>query len=150
MSELIQEISLEGFQVVRSELFRRALRVSAPTATIWPNRISFSRSALAALNNCERVRFEINSAKRCLLVVPVTEMDRDNVRWTKDSKEPAVRMIECLAFTKQLYNSWGWFSELAYRATGRIVSYEKKVMLLFDFSNAESWKYKDKSQLQKK
>ena len=103
MSETIQEISREGFQVVSGEMFRRALRLSAPTATIWPNRISFSKAALAALNNCERVRFEVNAPKRCLLVVPVTEKDKDNVRWTKNSKEPAVRMIECLAFTKQLY-----------------------------------------------
>ena len=79
-----------------------------------------------------------------MLVVPVTEKDKDNVRWTKNSKDPAVRMIECVAFTSQLYESWHWENELAYRATGRIVSSDKKVMLLFDFSDAESWKYKEK------
>jgi len=144
MSEAIQEISRDGFQVVSGEMFRRAFRISAPTATIWPNRISFSKAALVALNNCERVRFEVNAAKRCMLVVPVTEKDKDNVRWTKNTKDPAVRMIECLAFTSQLYESWNWKNELAYRATGRIVSSDKKVMLLFDFSDAESWKYKEK------
>ena len=144
MSDAIQEISRDGFQIVSGEMFRRAFRIGAPTATIWPNRISFSKAALVALNNCERVRFEVNAATRCMLVVPVTEKDKDNVRWTKNSKEPAVRMIECLAFTKQLYESWDWKSEYAYRTTGRIVSSEKKVMLLFDFGNAESWKFKDK------
>lgn len=145
MSDAIQEISKDGFQVVSGEMFRRALRVSSPAATVWPNRISFSKAALVALNNCERVRFEINAAKRCMLVVPVTEKDKDNVRWTKNTKEPAVRMIECLAFTRQLYESWGWKGDLAYRATGRVVSADKKVMLLFDFSDAESWKYKEKA-----
>ena len=144
MNDTIQEISREGFQVVSGDMFRRALRVSAPTVTLWPNRISFSKAALVALNNCERVRFEVNASKRCMLVVPVTEKDKDNVRWTKNSKEPAVRMIECLAFTSQLYESWHWKNELAYRTTGRIVSADKKVMLLFDFNDAESWKYKDK------
>ena len=144
MNESIQEISRDGFQVVSGDMFRRAFRVSAPTATIWPNRISFSKAALVALNKCERVRFEVNASKRCMLVVPVTEKDKDNVRWTKNSKDPAVRMIECVAFTSQLYESWHWENELAYRATGRIVSSDKKVMLLFDFSDAESWKYKEK------
>ena len=145
MSEAIQEISRDGFQVVSGEMFRKSFRVSAPTATVWTNKISFSKATLVALNNCERVRFEVNAAKRCLLVVPVTEKDKDNVRWTKNSKEPAVRMIECLAFTKQLYDSWGWNSDLTYRTTGRIVSADKKVMMLFDFNNAESWKYKEKA-----
>jgi len=144
MNESIQEISRDGFKVVSGEMFRRSFRISAPTATIWPNRISFSKAALVALNNCERVRFEVNAAKRCMLVVPVTEKDKDNVRWLKNSKEPAVRMIECLAFTKQLYESWDWKTDVAYRTTGRIVSADKKVMLLFDFNDAESWKYKDK------
>ena len=141
----IQEISREGFQVVSGDLFRRAFRLSAPTATIWPNSLSFSKAALQALNMCERIRIEVNSAKRCILIVPVTEKDKDNVRWLKTGKEPQARKIECLAFTSQLYDTWNWKKELAYRATGRVVTADKKVMLLFDFSQAESWKFKEKA-----
>ncbi len=143
--EAIQEIDREGFQIVSGDLFRRPFRLSYPTVSIWPNRISFSKAALTALNNCERVRFEVNAAKRCMLVVPVTEKDKDNVRWLKGGAIPAVRMIDCFGFTRKLYDSWGWTQEYAYRTTGRIVSSDKKVMLLFDFSNAESWRHKTKS-----
>ena len=149
MSESIQEISREGFKVVSGDMFRRTFRMNAPTATIWPNKISFNKAALGALNNCERVRFEINDTKHCLLVVPVTEKDKDNVKWLKSSKVPAVRMMECLYFTTQLFESWKWKSDYAYKTTGRIVSVDKKVMLLFDFNNAESWKYKEKVKAKK-
>lgn len=141
----IQEISKEGFQVVSGEMFRRVLRLGKPTVTIWPNCISFSKAALQALNMCERIRIEVNTAKHCILIVPVTEKDKDNVRWLKGGKEPAARKIECTAFTSQLYNSWGWKKELAYRVIGRVVTAEKKVMLLFNFSMPESWRYKKKA-----
>ena len=125
-SDEIQEISKEGFQIVNGELFRRFLRMGQPTATIWPNGISFSKAALQALNLCERIRVEVNPAKRCILIVPVTEKDKDCVSWLKSRKEPAARKIECTAFTSQLYDSWGWKKDLAYKVTGRIVTVEKK------------------------
>ena len=145
VNDEIQEISKEGFQVVNGELFRRGPRMGQPTSTIWPNGISFSKASLQALNLCERIRVEVNLAKHCILIVPVTEKDRDNVRWLKSRKEPAARKIECTAFTSQLYDSWGWKNDLAYKAVGRVVTVEKKVMLLFDFSMPESWKFKVKT-----
>lgn len=144
ISDEIQEISKEGFQVVSRQMFQRVLRLGQPTATIWPSSISFSKAALQALNVCERIRIEVNAVKRCILIVPVTEKDPDNVRWLKSGKELTARKIECTAFTSQLYNSWGWEKDLAYRVTGRIVTAEKKVMLLFDFSVPENWRYKEK------
>ena len=58
-NENMQEISLEGFQVVNASMFRRVSRPSAPTATIWPDSICFSKTALTLLNNCERIRIEV-------------------------------------------------------------------------------------------
>lgn len=144
INDEIQEISKEGFQVVSGGMFRRVIRLGQPTATIWPNSISFSKASLQALNTCERIRIEVNPAKHCILIVPVTEKDKDNVRWLKTGKDPSARKIECTAFTSQLYESWGWKKDLAYRVVGRIVTAEKKVMLLFDFTVPESWKFRDK------
>lgn len=149
VKEDIVEISKDGFQIVSGEMFRHAFRLNAPTATLWPNSISFSKAALQTLNNCERIRIEINLKKRCILVVPVTEKDKDNIRWIKTGKDISIRKIECLAFTSQLYEAWGWKSHLAYRVSGRLVSVDKKVMLLFDFSNPESWRFKDKAKDEK-
>ena len=142
--EEIMEISREGFQIVSGDLLRKAYRLNVPMATIWPNSICFSKASLVALNNCERIRLEVNTGKRCLLVVPVTEKDRDNVRWVTTGKDPATRKMECMGFTKQLYDNWGWDLQLAYRTNGRLVSIDRKVMLLFDFSAPQSWVFRDK------
>ena len=50
--------------------------------------------------------------------------------------------MESRTFGEQLYQSWGLDPEYNYRAIGRLVSVNQKVMLLFDFSQPEMWKAK--------
>lgn len=137
----IQEISKEGFQVVSAEMFRSPQRSDKPCMTLWNNSISFNKAALVALNNCERVRIEVNAEKGMILLVPVTIKDKDGIRWMKTGKAPQARRMDCVAFTTQLYKRWGWDKDYVYRTSGRIVTSEKKVMLLFDFDDKESWKF---------
>ena len=141
----VQEIKLDGFQVVKGDLFKPKYgRVTSPTLTIWNSSINFSKASLVALSNCERIRIEVNRNTRGILIVPVTTKDSDGVRWSKNVKEPAPRKIECFEFANQLYEQWGWKKEFVHRANGRLVSADNKVMLYFDFSNPESWKFEDK------
>lgn len=133
------EISLEGFQIVKGEMFAHATRTMDPTCTLWPTSICCNKVSLTVLNNCTNIRIEINSETRCMLIIPVTEKDRDAVRWAKNVKDPVARKIDCPRFTSQLYETWGWDKEYVYRANGRIVTADNKVMLLFDFSAPESW-----------
>lgn len=105
---MIPEISHDGFQVVSGEMFKHMQRISQPSATLWYNSISFSKASVQALNNCERVRIEVNPSTKCLLIVPVTIKDKDNIHWVKNVKDPQARKIECKAFTAQLFETWGW------------------------------------------
>ncbi len=138
----LPEISMEGFQVVSGELFVHLPAKKEASCTIWYTSISFGKTALFALNCCERVRIEVNSKTKCILLVPVTAKDKDGVRWSSGAKEPHTRKIECKAFTSQLYKIWDLNPDMIYRTRGRIVTSDKKIMLLFDFSDAESWKRK--------
>lgn len=45
-------------------------------------------------------------------------------------------------FGDLLYSTWGLNPECNYRTTGKLVSSKGKVMLLFNFSDAEMWKTK--------
>lgn len=74
--------------------------------------------------------------------MPVTSTDKDSIRWAKGDKDKTVRNMESRIFGEQLYQSWGLDSEYNYRAIGRLVSVNQKVMLLFDFSQPEMWKAK--------
>ncbi len=140
MENKYTEINLEGFQVVSGEMFAHLPRKSEPTCTIFPTAISFSKSAVELLNGCEHIRIEINPKTHGLLVVPVNSKDRDGVRWIKSVKAVNPKKIECSTFTKQLYETWGWEDELRYRTSGKLVTADNKLMMFFDFSNAEVWK----------
>lgn len=140
ISDEIQEISLDGFQMVSGEMFTNYTRTTTPTVTLWNSSISFSKAALISLNGCERIRVEINPNTKCLLIVPVTTKDKDNIHWVKGIKEQVPRKMECRRFTSQLYNTWNLDPEFVYRTVGRVVTAKNKVMLLFDFNKAESWK----------
>ena len=136
----VPEISMDGFQVVSGEMFVRLPRKNEPTCTLWYNSICFGKMAMMALNNCERIRIEVNVHARKILIIPVSVKDKDNVRWITTGKNPQPRKIDCKTFTSQLYDAWGFDKDLNYRAYGRVVAADKKVMMLFDFTTPETWK----------
>ena len=138
----IEEMSLDGFQIVNASMFVHLPRKSDATCTIWPTRISFSKLALENLHFCEFIKIQVNPKTKCLLVVPVSSSDKDSIRWSKGGKEKTVRNMESRAFGEQLYRSWGLDMEYNYRSIGRLVSVNQKIMLLFDFNQAEMWKGK--------
>ena len=140
----IPEISMEGFQVVSGDLFSNYGHTKAPTCSLWPTSIGFGQVAINTLNGCERIRIEINPSTKCLLAIPVTDKDKDFVRWTSGGKEPKARKIDCKYFTAELYKKWGLNPSMNYRASGVLVSFNQQVMLMFDFNKAESWYPKDK------
>ena len=63
----IPEISLDGYQVVKGEMFIHFPRKSEAACTLWPTSISFNKMALQTLNNCERIRIEINPKTKGML-----------------------------------------------------------------------------------
>ncbi|MCQ2438687.1 MAG: hypothetical protein MJ074_02870 [Oscillospiraceae bacterium] len=100
-----------------------------------------------ALNGCERVLIQVNAKTKGILIVPVSSKDKDGILWLKDSKVVQAKKMDCKAFTSQLFKTWGFDPEYVYRSYGRVVTADKKVMLLFDFKDTENWKYKPKSKV---
>ena len=137
--EMVNEISLDGFQVVSGQYFYNATRVSAPTITFWDGSIGFTKQDLLLLNSCENVLIQINSTDKKILIVPTTSKDKDAVRWIKKVDPLEARKISCQRLTDKLYETWGWDKDMIYRAPGRLVTAANKVMLYFDFSKPESW-----------
>ena len=136
----IEEVSLDGFQIVSSDMFIRRPRNSDPTCSIWPNQLSFSKLAISSLNNCEYVRIEVNPKTKCLVVIPVTSSDKDGIRWVSGKKDIFTRTMKSNRFGELIYSTWALDPDYNYRADGRLVTVNQKVMLLFDFNYAERWK----------
>ena len=129
------EINLEGYQVVRSQYFSRA---TEPTMTLWNSAVGFSANTHDALNNCECIHIMVNEKDKCIIIKPVNSKEQDAINWNKTKNKSA--RIECSAFTKQLYEAWGWDNTCRFRACGMLVQSDKKIMMLFNFQHPESWR----------
>lgn len=136
----LKQMDLDGFQVVNSSLF---CSMSSPTMSIWNDSISFSQATYIALNNCEAISIMVNHKNRSILIGTVQSSSPNAVAWKKGKEVVKYSKISCATFTRQLFEEWGLDSEARYKAIGRMVQAEKKVMILFEFANAEKW-YGDK------
>ena len=117
--EEIQEINMDGFQVVSIDMFSHTYqRTDYPAITLWVDHIAFSKSAVDALNRCERVRMEVNPQAKRILLVPVSVKDKDAIRWMTTGKNPHGRKLECKLFAEKLFETWGWNKEYVYKAKG--------------------------------
>ena len=74
-----------------------------------------------------------------MLIIPCNSNDKDGVRWVKNIRDPKPRKFECKLFTNTVFEMWGWERDQAYRAAGQIMLSGKQVVMVFDFSNAETW-----------
>ena len=136
----IEEMTLDGFQIVSASMFHHPPRKCEATCTIWPTRISFNKLTLEKLHYCDYIKIQVNPTTKCLLLSPVTSSDKDSIRWVKGEKEKFLRNLESKAFGEQLYQKWGLDADYNYRTAGRLVTVNQKVMILFDFNHPEVWK----------
>ncbi len=132
----IEKVSLDGFQVVKGNYFRRQ---NEPAMTLFKSAVSFNCSAYETLNRCETIEILVNEKKKCILIKPVSSKEGDAVRWVKGKEKLKLTRIECSAFAKQLFSLWKLKGEYRYRVMGRVVQCDSKIMMLFDFNEAEMW-----------
>ena len=132
----IKTVSLDGFQVVQRKYFSRQIE---PAMTIWNTAVAFNTASHDALNNCETIEIYVNEKTKCVAIMPVPSKDKEAVQWTRGSKKTKYNRIECTMFARQLFKSWKLDPEYHYRTSGKLVQCDKKLMILFDFTQHEVW-----------
>ena len=133
---VIGDISLEGYKVVRGQYFSRLIE---PNMSIWHRSVQFNEPAYNALGNCESIQILVHPTERKIVIKPILSKDPEAINWIRDMSRPKSTKLECSMFTKSLYEAWGWDEKLRYRTIGKLVKFDRKLMLLFDFSNPEVW-----------
>ncbi len=133
----IKNISLDGFQIVKSKYFSRQ---NEPVMSLFSSAIAFNITAQNALNRCEFVEIYLNEKKKSIIIIPAAgSKENEAVRWRSGKEEPRYSRVECSMFAKPIFESWGLNPKYHYKATGKLVQCDKKVMLLFDFTDTEVW-----------
>ena len=62
------------------------------------------------------------------------------INWKKSKNVSKYCKLSCATFCKQLFEEWNLDTTARYKAMGRMVQVDKRVMMLFEFGNAEKWK----------
>lgn len=131
---LLNEIDLDGYQVVRSQYFQKQ---AEPILTLCSNAIAFGQGAYQAFNNCEAVHILLSDKTKSILVRPASTSSTDAVVWRRSKAEPKYCKLDCPQLARKIYDQWGLDKNLRYKAFGRLVQAEQKILLLFDFNEAE-------------
>ncbi len=128
---LIHEIDLNGYQLVRSQYFQKQ---PEPVLTLFQTAIAFGQGVFQALNNCEAVHILLSNHDKQIVIRPVASNTPDAVIWKK-SAEPKYTKIECPRLTRTIYERWGLDKQRHYRTFGKTVQSDKKMLILFDFTD---------------
>ncbi len=137
------EINLEGFQVVSRDMFVPAAnKFNEPHVTLWYDSMTFNKAAVSAMNFCERILIQVNPQSHILLISPVSYNDKDSICWISKNHKDQAKKFFCSAFTTKLYELFSWNKGFVYKALGRTVISNGKVMLMFDLSNPMTWSAK--------
>lgn len=130
-------IDLAGYQVTKAELFAHT---KEPAITVWEDRIKFNMACLRRFPGVTHIQLLVNPEAKRILVKPAPSKDSDAINWIKNLSAPRTSKLECSMFTKQLFETWGWDEAMRYRTNGKLVKFDRKLMLLFDFNRPEIWK----------
>ena len=136
---LIQDISLDGFEIVKGQYFSKK---TEPAMTMWNTAVSFNSATFSAFGNCECIQIMVNNAKKQIIIKPSNSKEENTINWRKRPSEPMYCRLECALFTRRLFEAWKLDDACRYRMTGKLVQYQEKLMILFSFQNSETWKGK--------
>ena len=131
-------IDIKGFQVISAKCFT-TMKYTEPKLSLWTTHIGFNPPAYDALNCCDSVQVMLNLPGRSILIKPVPSSDENALSWMPQNGKKFNKKVPCKQLTEMLYREWGLDPEYRYKSTGKLVTADKKVMLLFDFSDPEKW-----------
>lgn len=133
-------IDLRDYKVVSAQLFRFD---KAPYMNIFPKKISFSNEARGMLNNCQAIRIMINEQKKTVAIRAMPPSESNTLVWSKEGKKDSyIPQYLCPKLTSHLYEIWGWNMNLRYKASGMLVQFSGRPLIVFDFSEADSFPLK--------
>lgn len=134
-SELEEEFSYDGYQVVRKEFFAH---LRDPAVIIRRDSISFNTACIKGLEGTVYVQFLISPDSKRFAVRSCDRDDKDAIRWCieKDNNRKS-RSITCRVFSEKLYKTMGWDLGKRYKIQGYRINHDGETLFIFDLSETE-------------
>lgn len=130
---VLTDISLEGYQLVRATYFEKYIE---PIMTLWNTSIAFGLGCYSALGNCEFINIMLNDDEQSIIIKPINSKENEALSWRRSGKNAKYHKMDCAMLARKLFERWKLNPKYHYRATGRLVQCDKKLMLLFDFKES--------------
>lgn len=134
-SELEDEFSYDGYQVVRRELFAHQ---NAPAVTIRRDCVTFNASCIRGLEDVVYIHILINPDTRRMVVKRCDEDDKNALRWcVVRSDKRASRSVTSKRFSAMLYDLLGWDENCRYKILGYRIKVDGEQIYVFDLLEPE-------------
>jgi len=136
----IEEISLEGYEVVRGEFISQA---GMPVVTFDGFVVSFNAASLKIIPDTESILFMINRRDNTLCTHPCKNGEKCSFRWCSYGKKRQPRHGKCDEFVLRLMKFTGWTFDYKYKLLGSVVKSEGVTLLKFDIVSAQKFARKN-------
>lgn len=137
MAQYIEDINLKGFIVVEHQFFEKE---KIPSMSLFRRKVTFNKESHILLDKCQAIQMMVNFESRQIIARPMSSADEDSIIWHNEKlKDPFVSDIGCPLMTTRIYKEWKLNPNYRYKTRGRLVKSEKKLMLLFDFNEADAY-----------
>jgi hypothetical protein len=130
MEDELEEIDLEGFEVVPKIMFSNIL----PTVTLKNGSLVFNLQAIKMLDGCSNIQILINIDKKSMIVKPCGKNLFHSVQWSKVDKNGKLipKRIYGKPFTGRLFYDMYWDFKGTVKKTGELQKDLGEKFLIFE------------------
>lgn len=143
-AELEKELSYDGYQVVRKELFAH---LRDPAITIRKDSVTFNTACINGMEDVVYIHMMFNKELKRIVVEGCDENDKDALRWcvAKPDKRKSRKMMG-RPFSELIYREMGWEEGCRYKILGYRIQFEGKTLYVFDLNVPEVFLEKKRKQ----
>ena len=133
--ELAKDLSYDGYQVVRRELFAH---LREPAVVIRRDSVTFNTACISGLEDAVYIQILVNQDSKKMVVRKCEENDKDALRWciAKPDKRKSRKMSNRI-FSAMMYEMMGWDLDCRYKILGHKITYEDETIYVFDLQETE-------------
>src|SRR5574344_415725 len=131
----IQDIEIEGFQVVRREYFAHMFE---PAVSLKIDSITFNCACIRRFPNVQYVQLLINPDQKRLVIKPCDEDAKDAIKWCniKNGKQEP-RTVNCRIFSAKLFDMLKWITTCRYKLLGLVAKSGGEQLIAFSLEDTE-------------
>ena len=136
----IEQINLEGYEVVRGEFVSQS---GKPVVTFDGFVVSFNAASLKILPEAQSILFMVNRHDNTLCASPCKNGEKSAFRWCGYDNKKMSRQGTCIEFILRLMKFTSWTFDYRYRMLGSVAEADGGLLLKFQLGSARKFPRKN-------